>query len=187
MRKLTLVVLVAVLAFGTVNAQEKYGTFKSGTISSSVAIESGKVYLDLNKEGDYGLVLTKKDRAKFVLFLLNSRVKFLDWSGTAKDNGVKDMNKDIAKISLRGVFHYGSWKFGTASIETLFYVQKDGSTRMYVYGNVIESSSNKYIKSDSEMIDLTSDKDFNSLVKVLNNDTIDSFINAKNKSNDLFN
>ena len=185
--KKVLLVLVAVLAFGTSNAQQKYGTFKSGSISSSIDIKTEKVYLNLNEEGDYGLVLTKSSRTAFVAFLTQSRVKFLEWSGKAVENGVKDMNKDISKINIRGVFKYGSWQFGTSPLRTLFYVNKDGSTTFYLYGSKITSSSNKYIKSGSAMVNLTSDEDFNSLVTLMSDDVINSFINEKNQSNELFN
>tara|TARA_R110000787_G_scaffold220532_1_gene329231 strand:- start:206 stop:766 length:561 start_codon:yes stop_codon:yes gene_type:complete len=185
--KKILLVLVAVLAFGTSNAQEKYGTFKSGSISSSIDVETEKVYLNLNEKGDYGLILTKSSRTAFVAFLTQSRVKFLEWSGKAVENGVKDMNKDISKINIKGVFKYGSWQFGTSPLRTLFYVNKDGSTTMYLYGSKMTSSTNRYIKSGSAMVNLTSDEDFNSLVTLISDDVIDSFINKKNKSDNLFN
>lgn len=187
MRKLSVLVLVVVLAFGTSNAQQKYGTFKSGSISSSVDVKTGKVFLDLNEEGDYSLILTKSSRTKFVAFLTQSRVKFLDWSGKAVENGVKDMGKDISKINIKGVFEYGSWQFGTAKVKTFFYVNKDGSIYFYLYGDKITSSSNKYIKSNAVILNLTSDEDFNSLVTLMSDDVINSFINKKNKSDKLFN
>ena len=185
--KKVLLVLALSLAFNTLSAQEDYGTFKSGTIKSSLVIESGKVYLDLNEESRYGLVLDKKSRVKFVEFLKSSRVKFLDWSNKAIENGVKDMTKDIGSIKTRVFFKYGSWHFGSSNLTAIFGVTKRGSVNMYIYGSAVTSSNNQYIESDSVIMSLTSDKDFDSLIDVLSDDTINSFIEKKSNNEKLFN
>ena len=185
MKKLLLITLLFTFSL---NAQEQYGTYNvSGAeISSSISLETGKIYLDLVADGTYGLVLTPKERNSFKLFLEESQVKFKEWEATAIENNVKDMNKDIKTASHRGIFRYGSWKFGTASLKTIFWVAEDGATTFYLYGSKMVASDNKYIKSKSSMLNLTSKDDFDSMINILSDETIDAFKNKKSTSDEMF-
>ena len=67
MKKLLFITLLFTFSL---NAQEQYGTYNvSGAeISSSISLETGKIYLDLEADGTYGLILTPKQRNSFKLF-----------------------------------------------------------------------------------------------------------------------
>ena len=79
MKKLFLVIILFTL---TLNAQEEYGTYTVGgeEISSSINPENGKIYIDIEADGSYGLILTQKQRNSFKLFLEESRIKFKTYS-----------------------------------------------------------------------------------------------------------
>lgn len=186
MKKVLLVLAMVALTFG-MNAQEKYGTYKSGTISASVTLDEGTVFLDLTKDGKYGLILKQKDRLALTTFLNDSRIKFIEWSEKAVANSVKDINKDIDNKSFKGIFSYGGWNIGTSSLRTIFWVEKDGTTKLYLYGSVITSSSNKYIQSDTAMFAITSEDDFNSLINIISNKTVNDFLEKKKTAIDIFN
>ena len=185
MKKLLLITLLFTFSL---NAQEKYGTYKvSGAeISSSISLDNGKIYLDLEADGTYGLILTPKKRNSFKLFLEESQAKFKEWEATALENNVKDMNKDIKTASYKGVFRYGSWKIGTASLKTIFWVAEDGAITFYLYGSKMVASDNKYIKSKSAMLNLTNKDDFDSMINILSDETVDAFKNKKTASDDMF-
>tara|TARA_R110000765_G_C18602266_1_gene569299 strand:- start:51 stop:611 length:561 start_codon:yes stop_codon:yes gene_type:complete len=186
MKKVLLVLAMIALTFG-MNAQEEYGTYKSGTISASVTLDKGKVFLDLTKDGKYGLILTQKDRLALTTFLNDSRIKFIEWSEKAVANSVKDIHKDIDKKSFKGIFSYGGWKIGTSSLRTIFWVEKDGTTNLYLYGSVMTSSTNRYMKSDSAMVTITSEDDFNSLINIISDKTVNDFLEKKKTATDIFN
>ncbi len=189
MRKVLLVLAMVALTF-SINAQETYGTYKvaTGEISASVTLDEGEVYLDLSKDGKYGLILTDKDRLNLTVFLNNSRVKFLEWSDKATEASVKDLSKDIMKSNtFDGFFRYGSWKYGRTVLTTIFFIEEDGTQKFYIYGPIMTSSSNKYIKSKSTAINLTSEEDFKSLLNIISDTTINDFIQKKSKDKELFN
>ena len=79
MKKLLLITLLFTFSL---NAQEQYGTYNASgaEISSSISLETGKIYLDLEADGTYGLVLTPKERNSFKLFLEESQVKYKEWA-----------------------------------------------------------------------------------------------------------
>jgi hypothetical protein len=185
MKKLFLVIILFTL---TLNAQEEYGTYTVGgeEISSSINLEDGKIYIDIEADGSYGLILTQKQRNSFKLFLEESRIKFKEWEATAIENDVKDMNKDIKSTSHRGIFSYGGWKFGTSNLRTMMWIEEDGRVKFYLYGGKITSSTNKYIKSKSTLLNLTSKDDFDSMINILSDETINDFKSKKTKNDDLF-
>ena len=180
--------LGTVLALNLSSAQEVYSTYTAGseTIKSAVSVDDGHVYLDLQSDGKYALSLKKKDRARFKTFLDTARVKYNEWKKTAIDNSVVDMHKDIDNISLNAAFHYASWEFWVAKLRAIFWVNKDGGVRFYLHGGKITSNTNRYIKSETTMIDITDDADFDSLLLVLKDSVVQSFIDSKNTQTNLF-
>jgi len=132
--KKVLVVLLTVFTLSTAEAQKDYSTYTKDNYKVLVDIKSSDVYLELNKKGDIGLLLSKKDKVKFIDLLNSSYVKYTEWVKVASDNNLEDAPfKEIKRFSSRGFFLYGSkWKFGSTSIIFYFSVNNGvGSFEMY--------------------------------------------------------
>ena len=55
-------------------------------------------------------------------------------------------------------------------MKTIFWVAEDGATTFYLYGSKMVASDNKYIKSKSSMLNLTSKDDFDSMINILSDE-----------------
>lgn len=185
--KKILVLLVAVLAFNTTNAQKVFKKYSRGNISVVTdGSTKGQVYLDLKLDGKVGVSLKQKDREKFMSLLTESYAKYGEWVTVAKEKNIQSIsNKEINKATFRGFFKYGSWKFGEANIKTLFFIT-DGVPTCYLYVGKMVASDNQFMKSESVMITLTQDI-INELKEGLSNESINGFIKSLNSTDDLFN
>ena len=186
MKKVILVLAMVALTF-SMNAQEVYLDWSKG--ESSIVVEAGKsqgkMYLDLNKEGDYGLILDKERRERLINFVQEGFDKFKEWKITAEEKNVTELNKVISTKSFYGFFKYGSWKFGNAELSMNIDI-KDGKTRCYLYGSKMTASNNRYMKSDSVLF-FVDEALVSELKGLLSEDGIDSFIKGKNSVDDMFN
>lgn len=186
MKKLLLVLAVAFTV--GVNSQTTYGYYnaKSKEIDLSVN-DKGNVYMSLDTDGQVGLTMGSKQREGLIELLTTSYDKFKSWSKTAKDNNVNKINKDIDSKNISGYFYYGDkWRFGAARLRTIFYVEK-GIPSFYLYCGKITASSNKYMKSDPQMLNLSNREDLDSLLDMLKSEVINNFIKNKENKEVLFN
>ena len=184
--KNTILIISAMVLSLTMTAQESFKEYSLGGIS--VVTEPGKsqgdVYIDLNASGELGLSLNKNKRNEFLTFLRESHDQIVEWSNIATANNVLEAKKDVATTSLGGYFRYGGWNFGISKLTSKFVVQ-EGKTRGYVYIHKMTSSSNQYIKSDSDLFYLTEELVME-LEEYLSDESIDGFVHSETKSDDLF-
>tara|TARA_B110000046_G_scaffold170921_1_gene191246 strand:+ start:84 stop:641 length:558 start_codon:yes stop_codon:yes gene_type:complete len=183
MKKVLLVLGMVALTF-SMNAQETYKDYSKG--ETQLVIKEGKsqgtMYMDL---GDIGLILNAKDREKYGIFLTESYAKFSEWKEVALENEVKELTKEIKKISVPSYFKYGSkWCFSTANMNTSIYIV-DGEIRMYAYIGKMKASANQFMVSKSELTFLTED-DIKEILEVMNEEEINAFLNKTNSTEDLF-
>jgi hypothetical protein len=182
MKKLLLLLLL--LAFNLVNAQESYDTYTNGDIS--IVVKTGKnqgtMYLDIDK---IGIILKLKDRSRYLNFIKESYSKYSEWAKVSNDNGVQEVRKDIKNIDFRGYFKYGSkWKFSKANMKSVFSV-KEGKSTCYIFVGKMKASDNQFMKSESTLFYLNQDV-INELTTSLNEEKINKFITSKNSVDDLF-
>lgn len=167
-------------------SQQVYKEYTLGKIS--VVTEAGKsqgnIYLDLNKEGTLGLSLDEKSKNKFITFMRESLDKVQEWTEVAKANNVQELRKEAKKVSLNGYFRYGKWNFGIANMSSNFVI-KEGVISSYIYVGKIQSSSNQFIKSDSELFYITESL-VNEIENYLSDESINEFIKSKTIADDLF-
>ena len=181
-----LVIGIALLTI-TVNAQKKYATFndKGGEEFALAITDKGTVYMDMEKDGSYGVILKDKEIASFTEFIESSYAKYLEWETTALENDVTDMMKDIKSKTSKIFFRYGKWQFGNTSLKTIFSVSESGTPAFYLYGPKTQSSGNQYIKSKSAMLSLSKET-VDGLVEGLSKETRDGFLNNDSKKDALF-
>ena len=101
------ILLFVFLILSSINAQEKYASFKqpSGNVVD-IQIDTDKlqVYFPLHYSGDSGIILeNEKSRLAFLDFLNSSFDKFEEWKKTAKENDVKDFDKEICSYDLLSI------------------------------------------------------------------------------------
>ena len=188
------ILLFVFLILSSINAQEKYASFKqpSGNVVD-IQIDTDKlqVYFPLHYSGDSGIILeNEKSRLAFLDFLNSSFDKFEEWEKTAKENDVKDFDKDIASKRLGDThyFKYGSWQFkwGKSNIYTKMKISEEGTAYFYVITPSYASSSNDYIESDLGILQL----DKEGILKIndaLSTDTINNIKSKEEDLNSLFN
>lgn len=190
--------IISFFLFSIANGQETYSTYTSSNgvyeIKSSVVIDGkskGEVYLDLNSDGDASLMLkTQLSRESFLNFINTTFDKFKDWKNTALENSVTDLNKDInsERVGDGLAFRYGSWQFNFSPInlKAAMSIDKEGKVVYYLYFPKVESSSNEYIESDSQLL-VMYEKDINSLNTALSENMINEYLDSKSSKDDLFN
>ena len=151
-------VLIFILFFTNSFAQETYASFDmvSGPVDIKIT-DKQHVYFPLHYDGESGIVLeSEKSRTLFTTFINNSFEKFKDWESTAKENGVKDFDKEISSKRLGDLhyFKYGSWqfKFGKSKITSSMSINQDGDAYFLIITPKYTSSSNEYIKSDGGIL-----------------------------------
>ncbi len=117
MKKVLLVLGMVALTF-SMNAQVSYGEYSQGKVSMVVKNDKsqGTIYLDLNSEGTYGIILKRGQGEDFITFLQSNFDKYTEWSVIAKENKVTELTKEVGSIRQTGFFRYGKWQFGTYHI-----------------------------------------------------------------------
>ena len=65
-------------------------------------------------------------------------------------------------------------------------IDKEGKVVYYLYFPKVESSSNEYIESDSQLL-VMYEKDINSLNTALSENMINEYLDSKSSKDDLFN
>ena len=186
MKKVLLVLAMVALTFG-MNAQEVYLDWSQG--KSNVVVEEGKsqgtMYLDLNKTGNYGLVLDKERRERLINFVQEGFDKFKEWKATAEEKNVTELNKVISTKTFYGYFKYGSWKFGDPKLSMNIDI-KNGVAKCYLYASKMIASDNRYMKSDSVLF-YVDEALIGELKGLLSEESINLFIKGKNNVDDMFN
>ena len=186
MKKVVLVLAMVASTFG-MNAQEIYLDWSQGR--SSVVVEpgknQGKIYLDLNDKGSYGLVISKGQGESLVTFIQEGFDKFEEWKATASEKNVTELTKVISSKSYSGFFKYGGWKFGSSKLSMNINI-KEGDAVCYLYASKMTASDNRYMKSDSVLF-YVDETLIGELKGLLSAESIDLFIKGKNNVDDMFN
>ena len=185
-------VLIFILFFTISFAQDTYASFDmvSGPVDIKIT-DKQHVYFPLHFDGESGVVLeSEKSRTLFTTFINSSFEKFKDWESTAKENGVKDFEKDISSKRLGDLhyFKYGSWqfKFGKSIITSRITINEDGEAFFLIITPKYTSSSNEYIKSDGGVI-MLDESAVTAINKALSTEFINSVKSEEENIDALFN
>jgi len=164
-------------------SQENFSAYKNEYTKSiySIKIEKSKentfrLYIDafsLDKNSyKGGFIIYERDYNNFINFLIKSKEKYTEWANTAKDNGIKELDKLMTyKHSTTAYFMYGDkWHFAfDVNLKSHFMVLDVLDKTKYLLliktGDLV-SSSNQFIKTNDFMLVFS------------NPEEIDSFMNA---------
>jgi len=203
MKKMTLLVIIALALIGyNSNAQKKFTTYDNTYAKKTYDIQlstedNGKytLYIDalsldnLHEKG--GLMVDEKRHQGFIDALNEAKLKYQDWVKTAKENDVKELDKEIpVKSKVAGYFLYGSdWQFQfLVNLGFDFKIfEKDGATQylLIVRSGKMQSSSNQFMDMDGVVLVFTSDNEIQDFINLISLQKIKDFQN-KPKADDLF-
>lgn len=154
--------------------------------------EAGKFDIFITVEGehkydDVKLNVASKDLEAFKSTLIQVRDKYVEWEKKAKENNVKDTQKDFP-FSLKNVdvAWYGSkWWFAfNQTFTPVFFVFKNGDCAM-VISEKVTASNNEYIDQKFYFV-LQTEEEFNQVINYLDKKIVYDYYSNKGKTDDLF-
>ena len=200
MKKLAFLLAFILMGVNTYS-QKNYKEFtgSSGVIKYSSQIvdegeRKGRLYIDLNTDGLTSLKLNgEKERLSFIEFLQSTYEKFKVWKQTAEENNVKEkLTKEIATKEIGNGLAFkryssGDWyiSFNPIEITANMFINEEGEVMYFLMIPQEESYDNEFIESDRQIM-IFEEEDINSLVGILENESINNFLNKKTAA-DLFN
>lgn len=199
MKKILLfIAMIAMCAL--VFAQEKFATYTMSyfpdmgdfPIKISKPDNNGKYDIDIYVmgESEYDKVcitVKSNDLPAFRQTLTDLRDKFVEWKNVAIENNVTDMTKEFPFSFKRMTISWlgTKWYFSYNNILTpLFMILKDGNCVMVLYKKAT-SSSNQYIDQKVYFV-LQEKEEFDNLLNVITEENINSYLNRRSNSEDLF-
>jgi len=182
MKKLT-IALILFLTSNLLNAQELYQTYTNGKIEVVIKDGSlqGNLYLHID---DVGIILTQLDRAKFLDFINNSYLKYIEWSDLAKKNEITKMSKVIETATFKSFFKYSGWKLSNVKISAMISIE-NGTPQYFLFLPAMQDSNNQYIKSSPQVLLLDLNV-MSELTTYIDEEKISEFIKLKNTQENLF-
>lgn len=195
MNKIYIIVAIVVALPATTIAQTELSSYNmmGEEVAVSYVIEGDTkydMYLDLNENGTHSLNLKLDELEQVHSFFSSTYAKFKEWSVIAVENDVKDMNREIdtASIGDNLAFIYGDWQFafGSTDVRAMMRVTEQGQP---LYGVVIPertSSSNRYMKSDTQVLLWENEVAFNSFLKHFDEGHLVSTVDEHVAQGDLF-
>lgn len=152
-------------------------------------------YIDVNTYDGVdrvgNLILSVKDLAAFKSVLNTLKETFSRYIKTAKENNVKELNKEIPikPFKFAASFKVGStWHFDfTVKSTADFLITKDGSYILTFQSDRLESSDNKGVYSGGIGISFYEESDFDSVINALSIQKVKDYYGDKAKKTKLFN
>ncbi|MGJ1369403.1 hypothetical protein [Sphingobacterium spiritivorum] len=136
------------------------------------------------------LIVNSKDLNTLVDYLKFVNTKFIEWSKTAEDNNIKQLEKDIdADLKDKYMFAFGNndWHFARGvKLKSRFEVN-DREPSITVYSGMVYSSTNSYIDSYGVFLTFASPEDLNNFINKLDIFKMQEVLNKKSSTENLFN
>lgn len=182
-------------------AQDKFTTYDNTYIGKTYDIQIStkdkvdfSLWIDamsldkLHKEG--GIEVTKKQYDNFLNALTESKLKYVEWIKTAKENNVKELNKEMAiKCKVDCYFEYGDWNFQYNVIPNFRFkiLPQDDDIKYLLIMSTreLQSFSNQFMKVDGFALVFSSESEINDFINVISLQKINDFLN-KPKAENLF-
>lgn len=197
--------LILILAYTSVSAQEKFSTYKLyfDGVERNILISTSEkdkdkgnftLWIDtqsrdkLYKKGS--IDLTKKNYNDFVHTLTSAKAKYEEWVKTAKENNVNDLSKEMTyKCNTECAFLMSDWNFDhDVELSYGFRVSEfKGNINYYliVKTDKLVSSSNQFMDMDGLWLWFKSTEEIDSFLNSISMDKITEYVN-KPKAEALF-
>ncbi len=203
MKNLKLFILVVFLG-STINSygQEKFTTYDNTYSDKTYDIQLSKdakgkftIWIDamsldkLHEKG--GIMVKEKHYESFINALSEAKIKYEEWVKTAKENNVKELDKEMPiKSKVGGYFLYGGdWNFQwLVSLDFDFKIfESKGELKhlLIVRTGELQSSSNQFMEVDGLVLVFSSADEIDTLKNEISSNKINEFFN-KPKAEDLF-
>lgn len=182
-------------------AQDKFTTYDNAYFEKTFDIQiSTKDKVDftlwidahsfdkLHKEG--GIEVSKKQYDNFLNALKESKLKYVEWIKTAKENNVKELDKEMTvKCKFDCYFEYGDWNFQrNVTPNFRFKILPKENDILYLLimsTGELQSSSNQFMKVDGFALVFSSESEIDDFINVISLQKINDFLN-KPKAENLF-
>jgi len=197
MKKIILLILLfsSILTY----SQEKFDSYNSSYFKKDFPIliaekndKSIQFYIDVNSMDKSSktamLVLDSKSIDEFKTMVLSLKDIYIKWKKTAVDNKVTELDKAVEdkRISVTSAFNYGKWNFDFSTQLTAKFKIINNIPLMIIESDGLESSSNKFIKSDGFVIVFALDNEFDALVSKIDLTKANDYFAKKSGKEDLF-
>ncbi len=145
---------------------------------------------------DVGIIISSGKRYdKFITAFKSAKEKYIEWQETAKQNGVKTMNKRLNIVNRQDAFFYSASKRIICRNVDLFFVfsitENNGeSVCLLLVGTTkLKSSNNQFITHDGGMLVFKSADEIENFINKISEEKLNTFLSdSKNteKVKDLF-
>ena len=195
-------ILITLLFPFTLFSQEPIGSYeifdKEYKISATEPKENGDYSLYVDgytfdaTVSSGGIIVENNKIDDFINGWEQAKEKYIEWTTTAKENNVTDLNKDIkVKIpKLSGYFSYGSWKFDWNVSPYFKYLITESKGKisygLILYTGTMQASDNEYIDCDSFAYAFYSIEDINKFISLFDQKLVTDHFKKKNSKEDLF-
>ncbi len=136
------------------------------------------------------LIIKSEQLEKFKSVIDSAKVTYENWSKTAKENNVTELDKEISidKITFECGFFTSSWHFDySAQLTARFKILSSGEYVLILENkSKLVSGSNKYIDSDGFFMVFTSSDEIDSFINKLTLESVNSHYEKKSSKEDLF-
>lgn len=148
------------------------------------------IYCHSKDDQTIGFSIESKDIPEFINALNKVKLKFNEWSKTAKENNVSEFDKDfdIKFKSVTAFFSYGrDWHFSfQVKMKPYFKVTKTGDHLIVFDSGELTASDNRYMDVEGFMLAFSSEKEIDDFIKAIDVDSVLKAESNKNKVDDLF-
>lgn len=195
MKKHFLVLLALVLSL-SINAQEAVDSYYSSYLKEDYEIlastDNGVLKIYLNVGGEYesdNVIFMMEDKKinEFINSLKQVKIKYQEWSETAKNNNITEMDKefDIDFPRVDVAWFSSDWWFSFNSILNPYFKVTSSGKCLVVFTNKVTSSSNKYIDKKYYLV-FSNAKEIDELTNKINPASLKEKLNKKQNVQDLF-
>ena len=139
-----------------------------------------------------GIMLTEKQHVDFVSSLQGAKKLYNEWVDVAKKNDVKDLTKDMTKltVSVGAYFNTTKWHFDWSNNLTFTFMVKEISDKVEYWlimgTGKLTASDNQYIDHKGPFVVLSSSEEIDELLNAISLDKINEFEKSKSSKEELF-
>ena len=197
-----LLLIATFLVAGIVNAQVEVASYKTSywpekeKYKIEVSDEKGeidKIWIEaptLDKTSREGyIIIDAKKLPDFIEYLKLGKSKYEEWSKTAKENNVTELNKEIEpakRFNTTAAFKYGKWQYDFSNnLTAKFLILKDKTLLTISTGN-LQSSSNQFMKNEGVILVFSDADEIQQFIDQLDLAKFTELIKSKDKKEDLF-
>jgi len=178
--------------------QEKYATYDNVHIGKKYEIKISRksdrvytMYIEMlsldNLSNNGGIMLDRQQHGNLILTLEEAKIKYQEWSKTAKENSITEMSKRMTyRTKAAAYWYYGSeWQFQFLIEITFNFSIIDNKYMLLVSTGKLTSSDNNYITHDGFVFTFTSAEQVDDFISVIDMTKLEQYL-QKPSNSDLF-